>query len=130
MAKAFLLLLFWYVLFADGCTEAELRKAAEHLRSDIGTARVVAQILGKLLFAAVWSYEARLNRYPRHEFIMCWIEGACASNFRITRRITLQFWQIHLNSLTVANGSADPGRKRLSVKLRRLSRLHVYPMRA
>ena len=60
------LLLLWYVLFADGCAEAEFRNAAEHSSSDIGTARVVAQILGKFLFAAVWSCEARLNRYPRH----------------------------------------------------------------
>ena len=60
------LFLFWYVLFADGCAEAEFSNAAEQLSSDVGTARVVAQILGKLLFLAVWSYEARLNRYPRH----------------------------------------------------------------
>src|SRR5208282_4495769 len=53
--KQVLLLLFWYMLFADGCAEAEFRKAAEHLSGDIGTARVVAQILGKLLLAAVWS---------------------------------------------------------------------------
>jgi len=65
--KQVLLLLFWYMLFADGCAEAEFRKAAEHLSGDIGTARVVAQILGKLLLAAVWSYEARLNCHPRHD---------------------------------------------------------------
>jgi hypothetical protein len=64
--EAALLRLFWYVVFADGCAEAEFRNAAEHLSSDIGTARVVAQILGKFLFAAVWSCEARLNGYPRH----------------------------------------------------------------
>jgi hypothetical protein len=95
--ESVLLLLLWYVLFADGCAEAEFHKAAEHLSSDVGAARVVTQILGKFLFAAVRGFEARFNGYPRHnekpksnECITCCTEGAWASDFGIAPRITLR----------------------------------------
>ena len=55
------------VFFANRGHEAKLHQAAEHARCEIGAARIVANILSELLFAAVWSFEARFNSYLTHE---------------------------------------------------------------
>lgn len=54
------------MLIANRCKQAELRDAPEHMRSNVGTTGVVAEIFPKFLFAAVWSSEAGLNRDPGH----------------------------------------------------------------
>ena len=64
--KAVLGLRSWIVLVANHGHEAKLRNATEHAGSNIGTARVVANIFRENFFAAVWSRDARLNRYPRN----------------------------------------------------------------
>ena len=46
--------------------EAKLHNATEHASSNIGTARVVAKVFGQNFFAAVWSRNARLDRYLRN----------------------------------------------------------------
>ena len=46
-------LTFWRVFFTNGCDKAELRNAAEHLGSLIGTAPMIAQIFGKFFLVAV-----------------------------------------------------------------------------
>jgi hypothetical protein len=64
--KAVLGLRSWDVLVANHGHEAKLHNAAEHASSNIGTARVVANVFRENFFAAVWSRDARLNRYPRN----------------------------------------------------------------
>jgi len=54
------------MLVANSCHGADLSDAAKHLGSDIGTVRVVAQILAEQLFAPVPSFEARLDDYLRN----------------------------------------------------------------
>jgi len=58
------------VLFANCSTNAELLHASEHMGSNIGTARVVAEIFPKLFFAAVRSRDTRLNRYLRNRALL------------------------------------------------------------
>jgi hypothetical protein len=57
---------FAYVLVANGCDKAELLRASERVSSNIGTPRVIAKIFSEQFFAAVWSLEARLDRYLRN----------------------------------------------------------------
>lgn len=64
--------------------EAKLHNATEHASSNIGTARVVAKVFGQNFFAAVWSRNARLDRYLRNgesltEYRMR--RASCASDF-------------------------------------------------
>ena len=54
------------MLVANHGHEAKLHNAAEHASSNIGTARVVANVFRENFFAAVWSRDARLNHYPRN----------------------------------------------------------------
>ena len=55
-----------YMLFANRCEQAELRDTPEHVRGNVGTPGVVTEIFLKLLFAAVWTRDPRLNGYPGH----------------------------------------------------------------
>jgi hypothetical protein len=57
---------FACVLVANGCDNAELSRASERVGSNIRTSRVVAKIFSEQFFAAVWSLEARLDRYLRN----------------------------------------------------------------
>jgi len=54
------------VLIANGRHQAKFRDDAEHMRRNIGTARVVAEIFREFFFVALWRGKARLNRDPRH----------------------------------------------------------------
>jgi hypothetical protein len=54
------------VFVANGCHSAELHHAPKHVGSNMGTARLVAQIFRELLFAAVRSDEARLDHHLRN----------------------------------------------------------------
>ena len=54
------------VLIANHGDEAKLHNATEHASSNVGTARVVANVFPKNFFAAVRSRHARLNRYLRN----------------------------------------------------------------
>ena len=53
------------MLIADRCANAKCHNDAEHMRRNIGTARVVAEVFRELFLAAIWSRKPRLNRYPR-----------------------------------------------------------------
>jgi hypothetical protein len=46
--------------------KAELNQAAEYAGSEVRAIRIIAEILGKLLFVAVWGHKARLNSDPTH----------------------------------------------------------------
>jgi hypothetical protein len=54
------------VLIANDRDKTEFPHASEGMRSYIGTARVVTEILGEQLFAPVRSHQARLYRYQRN----------------------------------------------------------------
>jgi hypothetical protein len=54
------------VFVADGCHGANLPHAPEHMGSNIGTLRLVAEIFGEKFFAPVRRREARLDRYLRN----------------------------------------------------------------
>jgi hypothetical protein len=54
------------VFVANRCHSAKLHHAPEHVGSNVGTARLVAQIFRELLFAAVRSHEARLDGHLRN----------------------------------------------------------------
>jgi len=56
--------MFRYVIFADRRAKAELDQASKLTGSNIRTTRIVTDILGKFFFAAVWSFEARLDSDP------------------------------------------------------------------
>lgn len=56
----------WDVLVANHGHEAKLHNATKQLSSNIGTARVVANVFRENFFAAVWSRDARLDRHPRN----------------------------------------------------------------
>ena len=63
------------MLIANGCHDANLPDAPEHVRGNVGTARMVAQIFHKQFFAAVWSLQARLygcrrNRKPSNRVLV------------------------------------------------------------
>src|SRR5581483_2698023 len=55
-----------YVFFANRCKQTEFDDATEHMRGDVGTTRVVAEIFLQFFFATIWTYETCLNSYPRH----------------------------------------------------------------
>jgi hypothetical protein len=57
---------FAHVLVANGYDKAEFPRASERMDSNIGTPRVIAEIFSEQFFAAVWSLEARLDRYLRN----------------------------------------------------------------
>ena len=57
---------FRRVLVANGSNKAYLRHTSKHLRSNIGTRWVVAEIFDEQFFMPVWSREARLYRYWRN----------------------------------------------------------------
>lgn len=59
------------MLVTNGCYQAELHRASEHMGSNVGTSRVIAEIFGEQLFAPVWSLEARLDRYLRNRDSRC-----------------------------------------------------------
>jgi hypothetical protein len=54
------------VLVTNGRDNADFSNASEHMGSNIGTARVVAQILREELFVPVWHCDARLDRHLRN----------------------------------------------------------------
>ena len=54
------------MLITDRRHQAKFRNDAQHMRSNIGTARVVAEIFREFFFVALWSGEFRINRDPRH----------------------------------------------------------------
>jgi hypothetical protein len=54
------------VLVANSRNKAELPHASEHLRSNIRTARVVAEMLSEQFFSPVGSREAGFYRYLRN----------------------------------------------------------------
>ena len=54
------------MLVAYGCNSADLFHAPEHLSSNVGTVRVIAEIFSEQFFAPVRSREARPNRYLRN----------------------------------------------------------------
>jgi hypothetical protein len=54
------------VLVADSRHNADLSDASERVGSNVGTARLVAQIFSKQFFVSVRSRQARLNRYLRN----------------------------------------------------------------
>ena len=58
----------WFrrVFLADGCHNADFPYAPEHMGSNVGTVRLVAQIFGEKFFAPVRSREARLDRHLRN----------------------------------------------------------------
>ena len=57
---------FGCVLVTNDRDEAELRCVSEHAGSNVGTARVVAEIFSEYFFASVRSREARLDRHLRN----------------------------------------------------------------
>ena len=54
------------MLFANCSPKADFLYASEHMGSNIGTARVVAEVFRQLFFAAVRSRDAHLDRYLRN----------------------------------------------------------------
>jgi len=58
--------MLWIVLVANHGHETKLHNAAQHASSNVGTARVVANVFRENFFAAVWSRHTRLNRYLRN----------------------------------------------------------------
>lgn len=54
------------VLVADGGHRADLSHEPEGMGRNVGTARLVAEILGEQFLAPVRSLEARLDRYSRN----------------------------------------------------------------
>lgn len=54
------------MLVANHGYEAKLDDAAEHASSYVGTSGVVTNIFRENFFAAIWSRDARLDRYPRN----------------------------------------------------------------
>lgn len=54
------------MLFASCSAKADVLHTSEHMGSNIGTARVVAEVFRELFFAAVRSRDARLDRYLRN----------------------------------------------------------------
>jgi hypothetical protein len=54
------------VLVANGSDKAQPQNASEHLGSNIGAVRMVAEIFSQLFFAPVRSRAARFNRYLRN----------------------------------------------------------------
>ncbi len=54
---------FGRVLVANGRHRADFFQTSQHLGSNVGTARVVADIFRKQLFAPIRSGEARLDSY-------------------------------------------------------------------
>ena len=57
---------FGCVLVANGSNKAEFQHVPKYLGRNIRTARVIAEILGERFFPAVWSLEARFDRYLRN----------------------------------------------------------------
>jgi len=53
-----------YMLVANHGHKAKLRNATQHVSGNIGAAGVVANVFCENFFTAVWSRDARLNRYP------------------------------------------------------------------
>jgi hypothetical protein len=72
------------VLVADGRHRANLSHEPERMGGNVGTARLVAEILGEQFFAPVRRREARLDRYLRNgespNRIFDAKTGSCASN--------------------------------------------------
>jgi hypothetical protein len=58
------------VLFANCSAKAEFLHTSEHMRSNIGTVWMVAEIFRKLFFATVRGRDARLNRYLRNRALL------------------------------------------------------------
>jgi hypothetical protein len=56
---------FGWVLVANS-SNAEFQHVPEYLGRNIRTARVIAEIVGERFFPAVWSREARFDRYLRN----------------------------------------------------------------
>ena len=54
------------MLIANGRHQPKFRNDTEHMRGNIGTARVVAEVFRELFFVAIWSGESRINCDPRH----------------------------------------------------------------
>jgi len=54
------------VLVANYGDKAEFRDDPEHMRSNIGAARVVADVLRKLFFPSVRTDDPSLDGYPRN----------------------------------------------------------------
>ena len=70
------------MLVANYGHEAKLHNVPERTSSNVGAARVIAEIFRKFFFTAVWSCKTRLNGYPGRgeppnpdSYIMFWIEG-------------------------------------------------------
>jgi hypothetical protein len=57
---------FGCVLVANSSNKAEFQHVPEYLGRNIRTARVIAEIVGERFFPAVWSREARFDRYLRN----------------------------------------------------------------
>jgi hypothetical protein len=57
---------FRRVLVANGGDKTHVRHTSKHLRSNIGTPWVVAEIFDEQFFVPVWSREVRLYRYWRN----------------------------------------------------------------
>jgi hypothetical protein len=76
------------VLFASCSAKADVLHTSEHMGSNIGTARVVAEVFRELFFAPVRIRDARLDRYlrnwepPGQMIKLLWVDDYCASNFR------------------------------------------------
>ena len=54
------------MLVAYRCKYAEFYDASENMRGHVRTSGVVTDVFRKCFLAAIWSGEARLNRYPGH----------------------------------------------------------------
>jgi hypothetical protein len=54
------------VFVADSCGGTDLHHAAEHMGSNVGTARLIAKVFGEEFVVPVRCLEARLDGYLRN----------------------------------------------------------------
>ena len=80
---------------ADGGGRADFSYEPERVSSNVGTARLVAQIFGEQFFAPVWRLEARLDGYLRnmkcpHHYIEG-VEHLLQTLFWVPAKLSMRF---------------------------------------